>query len=124
MTVEEVEPAEAGEEVLPHVHTFEHVVEMISGEPTALLCPGCKRSWPVGVPPAAAPTEEETAGYVVVNVAGDDPQTAQWMSPARYESVVHAGAERKFWSSGRHLQRAQLRLAKLVLLAEEDPGGF
>ncbi|GAA1613346.1 hypothetical protein GCM10009733_006800 [Nonomuraea maheshkhaliensis] len=49
------------------------------------------------------------------------PETAQWMTPARRDSIERAEADRAFWADGRHLKGAGLRLAKIVLLPDPQP---
>ncbi|WP_433542105.1 hypothetical protein ACQP10_38105 (plasmid) [Streptosporangium sandarakinum] len=104
-------------------HDYEHI-EALTGtgvrELTGVLCPRCGRSWPIAAPPA-----EKVAGYLVIAETGQaTEERGQWISPRPRRTPGEAGADRVFWKDAApgRFEVETLRLAKLVLLDEEDQG--
>ncbi|MER5322338.1 hypothetical protein [Streptosporangium roseum] len=103
-------------------HDFEHieVITPSTGEQelTGVLCPRCGRRWSI-----ARPDVEEVAGYLVVDTSAPAEDRGRWITPRMRDTAKEADADRAFWSdaTGRlHIGPGPFRLAKVVLLTEED----
>lgn len=117
-SIDETSQRAAAEDCETAGHDLTAVYELGSRVPVRLVCPRCGRSWHVSDTP---PHGGEVVGYVVVATTSSQPETARWMTPARRDTIAAAETDRAFWNDGQHLQGAGLRLAKLVLLPEDEP---